>query len=292
MSYTEERKGEIYMLFLSILESFFPIFSLFSIALVGALYSYAFSIVIAAVLFTTLTIYKKKMYELFNTEARKDLLLTAFFINLLFVLVFVGLQFTTAGNMAVIIFLQLLFAYLYFNIIGNEPLSTVHTFGAILMSIGAIDILLPDNMQFNKGDIIILLGSAIAPFANFYQKRARSYVSSETILAFRNLIGIPFIFFIAFIVEPLPTLSNITSALPYILAIGFLVLGLSKVLYIEALHRIAITKVSAMLALIPLFTLIFAYVVLNEIPSLRQVIGIIPILIGGYLITKPQAKNG
>jgi len=292
MQNTEERKGEIYMLLLSVLESLFPIFSLFSMALVGAIYSYAFSIVIAALIFISLVLYKRKFHELLKPEARKDLLLTAFFINGLFLLVFYGLQFTTAGNMAVIIFLQLLFAYLYFNVIGKEPLSKLHTIGAIVMGIGAIDILLPDTLAFNKGDLIILLGAAIAPFANLYQKRARSFVSSESILAFRNLVAIPFVFGIAYLVEPTPSLENFTSALPYIFAIGILVLGVSKVLYIEALHRISITKVSAMLALIPLFTLIFAYFILSELPSLRQILGIIPILIGGYLITKPQAKNG
>ena len=284
----EERKGEIYMLLLSLLESWFPIFSLFSIALVGAMFSFALSVSIATVIFLSLVIYQKKIPELFSKAARKDLLLTTFFINLLFLLAFTGLQYTTAGNMAVIIFMQLFFAYLYFNVFGNHKLSAVHTIGAIVMAMGALLVLIPEDLALNKGDAIIFVSAAIAPFANLYQKRARSYVSAESILAFRNLVALPVLFLIAFLSEPTPTIENLTKAAPYILAIGFLVLGLSKVLYIEALHRISITKISAMLALIPLFTLIFAYFTLNEVPELRQVIGIIPILIGGYLITKPE----
>ncbi len=284
----EERKGEIYMLLLSVLESWFPIFSLFSIALVGAMFSFALSVSIAAIIFISLVIYQKKLPELFQKDARKDLLLTTFFINLLFLLAFSGLQYTTAGNMAVIIFMQLFFAYLYFNVFGNHKLSTTHTLGAVIMGVGALTVLIPDDLSLNRGDLIIFVAAALAPFANLYQKRARSYVSSETILAFRNIVALPVLFAIAFISEPIPTQEKLLEATPYILAIGFLVLGLSKVLYIEALHRISITKVSAMLALIPLFTLIFAYFTLNETPDLRQIIGIIPILIGGYLITKPE----
>ncbi|MEN8148167.1 MAG: DMT family transporter, partial [Campylobacterota bacterium] len=231
----------------------------------------------------------KKTAELFQKDARKDLLLTTFFINLLFLLVFLGLQHTTAGNMAVIIFLQLLFAYLYFNLFGRDKLSPMHTVGAVIMGVGALTILIPDDLSFNKGDLIILIAAALAPFANLYQKRARSYVSSESILAFRNILALPVISAIAYFSEPLPTLENLTKATPYILAIGFLVFGLSKVLWIEALHRISITKMSAMLALPPLFTLIFAYYTLNEVPNVRQILGIIPILIGGYLITKPKS---
>ena len=288
---TEERKGEIYMVLVSILESLFPIFSLFSIALIGAMYSYLFSLIIAGIIFTSLVIYKNKLHELVNPEARKDLLLTTFFINSIFVLVFLGLQYTTAGNMAVIIFLQVLFAYLYFNVIGKDSLSKMHTIGAIIMAIGAIDILLPESMELNKGDLIILLASALAPFANLYQKRARGFVSGEAILAFRNIVAIPFIFLIAYMSEVTPSIENIISATPYIIGIGVLVLGVSKVLYIEALHRVSITKVSALLAMIPLFTIVFAYFILSEEPSFRQILGIIPILIGGYLITKPEVKT-
>lgn len=287
----EERKGEIYILMLTVIESWFPILSLFSIALVGAMYSFAFSICIATLVFLMLIVYKKKVPELFQKNARKDLLLTTFFINLLFILVFLGLQYTTAGNMAVIIFLQLLFAYLYFNILGNDRLSLMHTAGAVVMGIGALTILVPDDLSFNKGDLIILIAAAIAPFANLYQKRARSYVSSESILAFRNIVALPVLLLIAYLSEPLPTTESLLKALPYILAIGVLVFGLSKVLWIEALHRISITKISAMLALSPLFTLLFAYFALNEVPGLRQLLGMAPILIGGYLITRPETST-
>jgi drug/metabolite transporter (DMT)-like permease len=286
----EERKGEIYMLLLSLIESWFPILSLFSIPLIGAIYSYTLSIFIATVIFLTLVVYQQKVPELFQRNALKDLLLTTLFINLLFVLVFIGLQYTTAGNMAVIIFLQLLFAYLYFNVFGSDRLSPMHTAGAVVMGIGALTVLIPDDLSFNRGDLIILIAAAIAPFANLYQKRARGFVSSETILAFRNVVALPVILLLAYLSEPLPTKVNLIEAAPYILVIGLLVFGLAKVLWIEALHRISITKVSAMLALPPLFTLIFAYFILDEVPGIRQMLGIIPILIGGYLITKPTKE--
>jgi drug/metabolite transporter (DMT)-like permease len=158
------------------------------------------------------------------------------------------------------------------------------------MGLGALTVLVPADLSFNKGDLLILIAAAIAPLANFYQKRARSYVSSETILAFRNIFALPAIFLLAYLSEPLPTSENLVKASPYILAIGLLVFGLSKVLWLEALHRISITKVSAMMALPPIFTLIFAYYVLNELPELRQILGVIPILFGGYLITRPQKQ--
>ena len=287
---TKEREGELLMVGLSILESWFPILSIVSMSYIGALHTYTYSLLIALVFFIVIMYKRDKFKELKNKEAYKDLLLTSFWITTLFLLVFIGMQYTTAGNMAVIIFLQLLFSFLYFNVFGKEKMEKVHIIGAAIMGVGALIILVPDDISFNKGDLLILLAAAIAPIANLYQKRARGYCSSETILGFRTAIGLPFIAVMAWYFEPATTLEGFKQALPALLFIGILIYVISKILWIEALHRISITKVSAMMGLVPMMTLIFAYFYLHEIPQFRQIMGIIPVLVGGYLITKP-VKN-
>jgi len=284
---TREREGELLMVGLSILESWFPILSIISLSFIGALHTYAFSLLVSLIFFLTLMRKKRLLFELKNRDAYRDLLLTSFWITTLFVLVFLGMQYTTAGNMSVIIFLQLLFSYLYFNILGRDKMDFIHGFGALIMGIGAVIILFPDNLNFNIGDWIILLAAAIAPIANLYSQRARRFCSSETVLGFRTIIALPVISVLAYFVEPQISLENILKALPYIVLIGVLIFGLSKILWMEALHRISITKISAMIALVPPMTLLFAYIYLDEIPQIRQIIGIIPILIGGYFLTKP-----
>lgn len=284
---TKEREGEVLMIGLAILESWFPILSIVSMSYVGALHTYTYSLVIALVFFLVLMYKKNTFKELKNKNAYKDLLLTSFWITSLFLLVFIGMQYTTAGNMAVIVFLQLLFSFVYFNIIGNEKIDTPHLIGAIIMGIGALIILIPDNLIFNKGDLYILAAAAIAPFANFYQKRARKHCSSVTILGFRTVVGLPFIALLTYYLEPTVTYEQLISALPYLLFIGIVIYVISKIMWIEALHRISITKVSAMLGLVPAMTLVFAYLYLQEVPEVRQMLGVIPILIGGYILTKP-----
>jgi len=289
---TQERQGELLTVLVSILESFFPIFGILCISLLGALHTYALSLFIAFLFFLGV-MYKKKLFrELHNKEAYKDLFLTSFFITLLFVLLFLGLRYTTAGNMSVIIFLQLLFSYLYFNVIGSEKIDTLHTFGAIIMAIGALVILFPEDMQLNLGDLLVFIAAMIAPLANLYSKRARRHCSSETILGVRSFIALPFIAFLAYILEPALEFTKLLEALPYLLVIGVVIFGVSKILWMEALHRISITKMSAIIALVPVFTLFFAWIFLDETPYLRQMIGIFPILLGGYLLTKPIAPKG
>lgn len=284
---TKEREGEMLMVGLAILESWFPIFSIVAMSYIGALHTYMYSLLIALAFFIMIMYKRDRFKELKNKKAYKDLLLTSFWITSLFALVFIGMRYTTAGNMAVIIFLQLLFSYLYFNVFGKEKMHTLHVWGAFIMGMGALIILIPDEPTFNKGDLLILIAAAIAPLANLYQKRAREFCSSETILGFRTFIGLPFIALMAWAFEPAVEYNAFVSALPSLLFVGILIYVVSKIMWIEALHRTSITKLSAMMGLVPMMTLIFAYFYLHEVPELRQVLGIVPVLVGGYLITKP-----
>lgn len=284
---TREREGELLMVGLTILESWFPILSIVAMSYVGALHTYMYSLAIAFFFYMAIMYKRDRFKELKNRAAYKDLLLTTFWITFIFTFIFIGMRYTTAGNMAVIVFLQVLFSYLYFNVFGKEKMETIHLIGAVIMGAGAFIILFPENFEFNKGDWLILLSAAAAPIVNLYQKRAREYCSSETILGFRTLVGFPFVALLAYFLEPAVSYENFMSALPYIFIIATGIYVISKIMWIEALNRMSITKVSAMLALLPVMTLFFAYLYLDEIPEFRQMMGIIPVLLGGYLITKP-----
>lgn len=284
---TKEREGELLMLGLTVLESWFPILSIVAMSYVGALHTYMYSLAIAFFFYIAIMYKRDRFKELTNRAAYKDLLLTTFWITFIFTLIFIGMRYTTAGNMAVIVFLQVLFSYLYFNVFGKEKMETFHLIGAFIMGAGALIILFPENFEFNKGDWLILASAAAAPIVNLYQKRARVYCSAETILGFRTVVGLPFVALLAYLLEPSVSYDNFMSALPYLFLIATGVYVVSKIMWIEALNRMSITKLSAMLALLPVMTLFFAYLYLDEVPEFRQMMGIIPVLVGGYLITKP-----
>lgn len=284
-----ERKGEIYMVSLAFFESWFPIAVIFTYKYLSPVFAYAFNMLFAALILITFSLYKKNLYMLKNNKGYKELFLTTFFITLLFLLVFLGLEYTTAANMAVILFMQLFFSFLYFNVIGSEKISPSNILGAFLMGTGAVGILFPESLEFNKGDILVLIAAMIAPIANYYQKRARKYYSADVILSFRNTVSFPILFAIAFFLEDMPSFENFLSALPFLLLVGLVIMGMAKILWVEAIYNISITKATALGSLVPLFTIFFAYLVLDEVPSFLQMISIIPIIVGGYFITRKQA---
>ena len=178
MQLSQQRTGELYILSETFLWSFFPIVTIFTIEHLSALYSLSLSSVAALVFFAVVVSIKKKWHELSYQKAYKDIGLSSFFIMVLYIFLFTGLQYTTATNAAVILFLQILFSFIFFNLIKKEVLSSFQIAGSFLMGSGAVVILLngADGFILNKGDILVLFAAMTAPLANHYQKRTRSYV--------------------------------------------------------------------------------------------------------------------
>jgi drug/metabolite transporter (DMT)-like permease len=67
---------------------------------------------------------------------------------------------------------------------------------------------------------------------------------------------------------------------------GFFLMGLSKILWIEAIHRLPITQTISVASIQPLFTMFFAYILLHQAPEWVQLLSLPPIAGGMYLLTK------
>ncbi len=285
-THPHERKGEFYAFLLSALEGLFPILSLSTIHAYGAITAYGYTIALSTLLFLLLLWRYGLAREMLEPAVRRDLLLTSLFITLLFLGIFIGLRYTTAANASVIMVLQLLFSYLYFDLFGPQRMRGVHLLGAALMGGGAIVVLIPRSWQFNPGDLIILGSAAIAPIANYYQKRARAKVSSLSVMGARNLIALPFLALAAFWFESPPHLLEHPEALGFLLLNAVLIFVLAKVLWIEALHYISVTKLSALAAFIPLWTLLFIYLIDATVPSTQALFGACAVVIGAVALTR------
>lgn len=281
-----EHKGEAYALSLTLIEAWFPIFAYFTVAALGGLHAYFYSLLIAIVFLFCWWWIRGKQSEIRKRSAYKDLALTSFYITSLFALTFIGLQYTSATNVAIILFLQILFSYLFLGRKQGETLSRQHTLGAILMTIGAVLVLFPGTWQVNFGDFLVLLAAMLAPIANVYQKKVRTQVSAETVLLVRSLIALPFLYLLAHGLEVTPSWQLIEQQWVWLFLSGFLVFFVAKILWVEAIYLLPITKVNALYAFAPLMTMGLAYFILHEVPSWSQVAGIVPILLGGYLITR------
>ncbi len=182
MNLSRERVGEIFIFFEAVLWGLFPVITVLSQNKLPTLISLGFSTLFASVFFSLVVSYKKKWHELKNIPALRDILMATMIAGVFFYLLyFFGLRHTSPGNASIIMLSEIFFSYLYFHVWRKDKLPTWHIAGAILMVIGGVIIFYPSFRQFQFGDLMVLSAAFIAPFANFYQKRARAKVSSEVI---------------------------------------------------------------------------------------------------------------
>lgn len=285
---TSQRAGELFMLGESFLWGWFPIVTALTYQALTPVWSLTLSTLVSVLFFAGLMSFRNRWGELKNRAAYKDLAFSTVGITLLFLFLFLGLERTTAGNTAVILFLQVLFAFLFFNMWQKESIPRIHVAGAFFMGAGAMVILFPGTLAFNAGDLLVLLAAMTAPVANKFQQRARTRVSAETLLFVRAAGSIPFLWVLGVFLSGTPELHALEPIGLLLLINGFVLFGLSKMFWIEALHRISVTKASAMTAVAPLTTMLAAWPVLGEYPSFAQWIGVGVLLTGGFLITRPQ----
>jgi len=283
---SEERKGEGLIFLMGILWAFFPVITVLSYRSISGAASLLWSDIFATIIFAALMFYRGKWGELRNPQLWKYGILIALYIGVLvYSLIYVALEFTSPGNVAIIGLLEVLTTFLVFNVYEKEFFSVEYTVGAILMVIGAGTVLIKDFSGINVGDLFVLASVCIAPFGNIYQQRARNFASSESIMFIRSLLSIPALAVLAYFLGPHTSFESFRISLPFLLINGVLLLGLSKIFWIEAIHRISVTKATALSSVTPLLTLLIAWVLLGQVPNMWQLVSLVPLTIGVLLLT-------
>jgi len=293
MKLSRERVGDVCILSEAVLWGAFPVITILSFTSLTPLVSLGWSTLFASVVFAVLLTVRGKWSDVWNRRAMKDVLLTAFVLGFLYyILFFFGLQYTSAGNASIIALSELFFSYCFFHLFRKEHIPPIHLIGAVLMIFAAGVILYPNIHAFQIGDLLILGASLIAPFGNLLQRRARIEVSSESIMFVRSVVTTVAVFCLAYAFGTNPLSINFDGGIVWILLInGIFLFGFSKILWIEGIHRISVTKANALASLSPLVTLLFAYVLLSAVPTVWQVFAFVPMFLGVLLLSHHKQKT-
>src|SRR3989338_6965385 len=168
MALSEQRKGEFYIFSASTLGGFLPIGIVLTYAQVSGFVSLAWSTLFAAIFFAFLITYQGRWSELRNPLLWKYSVFITLFIGILFYgFYFSGLQYSTPGNVSIILLFQVFTSFVFFNIYRRERISSAHILGAALMILGALVILGRDFQGVNVGDALILCATFFAPIGNY-----------------------------------------------------------------------------------------------------------------------------
>lgn len=288
MILSESRKGELYLFTATFLWSFFPIVTKLTFSDIQPLFSIGISTLFAAIFFAGYLMFNGTWREVMVVHAWKDIFLTSLFIGIIFyLLMFIAFQYTTAGNASILSQMEVFFTFLTLGVIfRKERLVSAHVIGAVCIVLGVIIVLASKASHGRLGDLMIIVATAVPPMGNYFAQRARKLVSSECIMFLRSLISGIVLLALAYIFEPIPSGLEVSNAFLFLFLNGFILFGFSKFLWLEAIHRIPISKAISLGSVGPAFTLMFAYFFLDETIQVTQILGFLPMLIGVHLLTK------
>jgi len=283
---SEKTKGELFLFSSVIFWAILPVAIVLSYSQVSGFVSLFWSVVFAMLFFSILTFYKKSFHYLKNKIFWKYSFYIAFLNGFIFyAFFFLGLEKTSPGNVALIGSLEVLTSFLFFNVFKGEHISLEHKAGALLMLLGAFIILSKNFTTFNLGDFFILIAVCVGPLGNYFQQKVRKIASAETLLLGRNIISIPLVMVLIIIFNKSIFFTPDTRTILLLIFNGVLIFGVSRIFWIEAIHRISVTKAISLGSVSPLFTMFFAWILLNQAPTILQISSFIPLFIGILLLT-------
>lgn len=289
---TEGRKGNIFIIGEMVLWSLFPIISILGLKGIPSLVSLFWVNVFALGFFFLIILFRGKLFELRNKKVWLYTLGTVLFINIIFYgLFFYALGKTTPANASIVALFEIVPTYIFFHILKKEHFDKKHLLGIFLAIIGVLIILLPQANGINVGDFIILIAVFAPPFGNWCQQKARAIVSSETALFLRHFISIPFLFLLTLSFGTPIHNYEIGGVFWWLLLNGILIFGISKIFWLEAIHRMSVTRALAINGLNPVFTVFFAWIILSQTPTSVQFIAIPFLFVSILILTNFKFKK-
>lgn len=86
-------------------------------------------------------------------------------------------------------------------------------------------------------------------------------------------------------------MPEIKEVMPILIINGIIQLGFSKILWMEGIHRISVTKATALGSIAPIITIFFAWLILREAPTSFQLFSVIPMIAGVILLGLNEKPN-
>jgi drug/metabolite transporter (DMT)-like permease len=289
-----EKAGERCIFVVAALRGLFPIVVVLSLNLLPPLVSLGVSTLITAVFYAVLLTVKKTWNDVVHPLAAKDVVIGSLIVGVMvYILYYNALKLTSPGNASIISLTEIFFGYLLFNVWKKDDLPVKHLFGALLIILGAVIILGRSLTNLNFGDVMILMMASLSPIGNYFFKKARAVVSTESILFTRNLLTSIIVLALAVALHTKFSVKDIGQSIWFLLFNGLVMFGLNINLWLEGIHRISVTKANVMASTAPLITLLLAWLILRHQPTVWQLLAFVPIFWGVSLLAlKPASIQG
>jgi drug/metabolite transporter (DMT)-like permease len=203
-----------------------------------------------------------------------------------------GLNYISASLASILISLIPVITPIFMFFIYKERLTKMNIIGIILSFFGVTIIVINGSKPTGTILGISLMSFAIlsAIIYGFIVKHLSSKYSGLLIVRTQNTIAATLFLplFLIFDFSKIQISDFTISTLTFFFLLSFLCSSLSYIIFTETIKRIGLSKANLLTNLIPVFTTIFAVILISEKISLIKLTGIVIVLIGIYYSQKKR----
>ncbi len=209
---------------------------------------------------------------------------------LAFTCLFLGLQFTSSNNAAVILRAELAFALLFGYLFLGETISWRQAGAMMLMLIGVLLVVTTTQLiTVGIGDFLLLITPIAWAAGHTFAKPTLKHIAPCTVVAYRNLVGGALLLSLAagfiWIGAPPILTPNILVILGIIIVEAIVIL-LAHSLWYAGISRINLGKATALIAPAPLVTFLISALVFRILPTPWQLIGAALVILATTLLSR------
>jgi len=207
-----------------------------------------------------------------------------------------GIKMTTASNVTLIASSEVILTILFAAVFLGEKLTRMKLLLAGTSFLGVLPLVLKDAQGASRssliGDLLVLMGTVFAVFYVLFSKKQIKSADPLQLTSSQQLVGLIVIVFCFSILSSISPNYEINAAgiSPqfWLLAIGSGIIqyGLAFLLYLIALQNIPVSHAAFYIALIPVFGVASAVVMIGEQLSLAQWAGGLLVIASSYCASR------
>jgi drug/metabolite transporter (DMT)-like permease len=240
---------------------------------------------VASPLMFMVAAWKKKPLRISRGDFPGLLVLALTGVTLLYILQYLGIHYSTAMNSAILINTNVIFIAVLSTLVFNEVFSRKKTMGVTLGFVGAVFVvastsLFSLSLSF-EGDILVILSAFCWAIYTIVGKYFLKKYDPLTITAYVFLVGT--LLFIPLILQDFHEMVLSLQGWGIVLYLAVPCSVFAYVAWYDALSRMEATKIAIFLNLIPVFAVIFSFLILQEDITYGMIAGALCIMYGIYL---------
>jgi drug/metabolite transporter (DMT)-like permease len=243
---------------------------------------------VMGILLLGLAFWREKEIRIRKEDLGKVIIVGALGLGLYQVLWSIGLNLTSPSNSALILSIQPLLGVLYVDLVKKEPVGRQQYWGMLLALVGVVLVILKPTAKLHfsletlPGDLLTLMaGFCAAIFFSVWSKPLLKTYSPLRLMSYCMVIGSLVLWIVSIFLSQPVIWVEVWEKTWWSMGYAVIFSGmLGHVFWYEGLERIGVTKSMVYLYFIPIWAVLFNFLMMGETIFLQQIFGGVLILLG------------